>query len=520
MRFLQFLNFELTQECNLANDHPLCPVSDAQRRQFTDTRRHLSDDVVREIAVRAYKELGFRGLVGFHYYNEPLLEKERMLGLIEAIRKQVPAARFVLWTNGELIHPPAAGLAVFDQIWVTNYARRDYSFLKNVVPCLNLCPVKFDQRRYPAGERGRKPCLRPYCELIIDYYGNVHICCVDWAGRASPGNIFTADFAQLACRQEDILDNISSGKMSREAPPFCLRCSQRYASIDAYEPVIAAEAQKAARSGWIKRRRKARYNFLKPRATAVVLANCGVPEERIRAHFLWNKIWYWQEGVVVYLVSDVLFERLPDYVRPIRYGGPINRLNLNDALNKGIRAALDSQSEIIIRTQAHAYFDMAAWYSMRRVWPEEAVIPDSVLVPADKPDSIIPEEYSPLAMTAANWARLITNEEYSGRGGQDKPLTEILRRSGLSVNIAGRVYRVAAGHDLPWGTKEITVLCDYLRRASLKLSRQYGYYPALPGKLRQWMRDMTKAVLTLIFGKAFVKKLQGFIKKRTAAATG
>ncbi len=244
MRLIQLFACELSAGCNLAAAHPLCPVNDRRRWQQVDTRRRLDDDTIVQIARRAYGHLGFTGLMGFHLYNEPLLSKDRMLALMMRIRAAVPASRFILYTNGTLIRPPAAELAVFEEIRITNYTGRDFSFLEPLVPRLVVTRPDFDNRRDPPASIGSAPCLRPFVELAVDAYGNVHTCSIDWQGDTRIGNVFTEDFALLVARFAVIRASLCGRKMAPDAPPRCLSCTNRYSRIATYDARIARRARR------------------------------------------------------------------------------------------------------------------------------------------------------------------------------------------------------------------------------------------------------------------------------------
>lgn len=85
LQYTQFLIFELGTGCNLAKDHDKCPLS--KRKKGI---KKLDDKAIINLAVISYKEFGFTGLIGWHFYNEPMLYWERMLNLIDRIREKVP----------------------------------------------------------------------------------------------------------------------------------------------------------------------------------------------------------------------------------------------------------------------------------------------------------------------------------------------------------------------------------------------------------------------------------------------
>jgi hypothetical protein len=266
MHFCQLFILEASPLCNYAELHPRCPVLDPRRFARLDTSRRLDDESMVRLAVEAYRDCGFRGYVGFHYHNEPLLSRDLLLRVIEGIRANVPRARFLLWTNGSLITPRnAAGLRAFDWAVITDYDNRDFGFLHRRFDRLNVVGASFDDRR-----DGRLPlpreqrCVRPFTEFVVDCYGNVHICCADWQGLASPGNVFTEGLGALAERFAEIRDRVSGSRMSQDAPDVCLHCWRPLGEIDNLVPEVREAALASIRSdALIAERRRAR-NCLNP----------------------------------------------------------------------------------------------------------------------------------------------------------------------------------------------------------------------------------------------------------------
>lgn len=230
----QMIEFELGSKCNLGACHKLCPNMHPERYGTLDTSRELDDDTIVNTAVRAYRDLGFTGLVGWIYYNEPLLQMDRMFSLMDQISAKT-RARYILWTNGTLIPEDCERFKVFSQVVVSGYNSQS----KRGVDRLNAAGIpasinyiedaQFDGRMENVEPTDRAaPCLRPFTEFIIDNHGNVHLCCYDWQGKASPGNIFQEDFAVIAERWRESLKHIVGDKMTAAAPRFCQDCGHRW----------------------------------------------------------------------------------------------------------------------------------------------------------------------------------------------------------------------------------------------------------------------------------------------------
>lgn len=251
MRLTQYLIFEISAQCNLAGAHlRYCPAGRPDRYGDLDRSRPLTDEAIVETAAAAH-HLGFAGLIGWHYYCEPMLAWPRIRRMIAAIREETPVEGFVLWTNGyRLADLSPDELRLFRQIVVTNYDGADWDWLADragrAVEVRILAP-RFDGRAAsPAGAPG--PCYRPYNELVLDHYGNGHLCCWDYCGAISLGSLWDSrGFAGIVrefCRLRNVLI-----RSPLDAPEFCQRCAGKMPGVGKlFQPVVhAIEAERMNR---------------------------------------------------------------------------------------------------------------------------------------------------------------------------------------------------------------------------------------------------------------------------------
>lgn len=241
MNTIQLLAIEAGSECNLARAHKKCPSAIRERNGTP-----LTDDKIVELAVGAYEKHGFRGLVGWHYYNEPTLQIQRILGLMERIRRLVPASRFVLWSNGTI----ACGdprMAMFEMAQITDYSgnaqvlRERFSAIKTV----NVFSARFDERLdSPTVAPSRQRCLRPFVEIPVDTFGVVHLCCQDWPGEVKIGNVWTDSWEAILEKRREVVEKICTKEMAGDAPGRCLRCNGRVTALPAFD-VRARDAAQA-----------------------------------------------------------------------------------------------------------------------------------------------------------------------------------------------------------------------------------------------------------------------------------
>ena len=194
--FTQFLIFELGTKCNLKSEHPKCPIN-----HRTKNVTALSNKKILELATSAYKELGFTGLIGFHFYNEPMIYWERMLHLMDSIRAEIPESRFILWTNGTiLIDEPR--FDNFELVVVTNYLNKDRAvYEKYYRNKLLIQEPNFDDRLTYGGAKDKSKCQRQFIEFIIDSYGEVILCCQDWHTEVKIGNVNYEELSELSDRK-------------------------------------------------------------------------------------------------------------------------------------------------------------------------------------------------------------------------------------------------------------------------------------------------------------------------------
>ena len=216
----QLLIFEITDKCNRAKEHTRCPSGDADRYGTLDTSRPLDDLIIFDCIEYAYAH-GFIGSIGYHFYNEPLLAWPRTRLLITRIRDSFPDSKHILWTNGDAIHQPGqsgkidpAELSVFNACWISNYANTNWDF------------------------------LRAHIQLVIDFFGNGHLCCRDWQGTVHIGNIFTDGFPAVVANQFRLRDVISQDPLPSSAPDICRSCTIRSGSLGIIDQEAAAQQRR------------------------------------------------------------------------------------------------------------------------------------------------------------------------------------------------------------------------------------------------------------------------------------
>lgn len=564
MEYTQFAIFEVGNDCNLKNKHDKCPCM--ERYQENKNKPLMTDDMIVDNAVKLYQEYGFKGLIGFHYYNEPLLYIDRIRRLVDRIKARIDKARFVLWTNGALLPDDCNELSFFDKAWVTNYDGGNYARIRNGIPDTKIVSWQLDNRKKRVQKESDRRCRRIFSEIIFDAFGQCHICCVDWKGECKVGNLFTDELESIIYKFKAIRKSIAHDRMTDDAPVVCKRCLGRHNNISALVPEVAAEANRMLKQrppkpptgllsiiclnrfnelvpdDWIKkhlfadhvtivkseleaqqamRRNKTTWAvILKPSDVlegnvveaiklhpnentltckvfdkagnecgerkifqvrqmrklhvgqpvmkrpnnvdmqelkvvssvesqsklAVVFVHYNLPEHRLKDHFKWNNNIYRESGAKVFVVSDKKYD-VPDYARCIVYPEEMKVFNLAKTSNYGIRAAIESGYQTIIKTDADMVFPHDTFENCMKVNNKHAVVPIYYMASnyenRNKDYVEAPRATGTIAMTAEGWKQAHFHEGCEGYGSDDAILLKAIVKAKIQKIRDSIIYHIA-----------------------------------------------------------------------------
>jgi O-glycosyl hydrolase len=221
------ISFEIGQQCNLMSEHILCPIN---QRIYKNTELEITEGTIVRIVNEA-KTLNFTGCIAFHFYNEPLLYKNK----IENVINLEPDSKFLLWTNGLLFNREIEKNNIinkFYKVFITCYNIDDMPFfieLKNYYRNIYILKAEFDDRLevYKYNNKNILSCKRPLFELPIDYYGNVHLCCYDWNNEIELGNINNISLKEIVSlpMYQNIIQGSQRNRLDKDKyPPICWSC--------------------------------------------------------------------------------------------------------------------------------------------------------------------------------------------------------------------------------------------------------------------------------------------------------
>lgn len=167
----------------------------------------LMDDSTYDLLLTQLSEIGFKGRFSPVFYNEPLLDK-RISSLVSKAKDKLPSITFMIYTNGSLLNmqnidslvDAGADLIIVSQ-YIDNIERDDFRQKLKELPDRLKKKIRYriitdDQKLSTRAGRvvvknphHRNSCFTPTDNMVIDYRGNVILCCNDYDAEYSFGNI-------------------------------------------------------------------------------------------------------------------------------------------------------------------------------------------------------------------------------------------------------------------------------------------------------------------------------------------
>jgi hypothetical protein len=222
LNILRYLSFEVGRTCVLSELHRgKCPISHPDRYKYSQSEIPLSSYNIMEVWQWA-RSKGFRGIVMWHMYNEPVLELSRIRKLMLEMKKIDPLQPFQLTTS---IPPPSIS-SEFDIFLHSDYhggAQLDDRILTNTGEGRPY--YKMPQKGHCGRGKG--------WEVIIDYYGNWCLCCNDWQCEELIGNIHNTSLDTLLNVWEDKRQRImwTNKEEYEKLPRMCRACLDKNPSL-------------------------------------------------------------------------------------------------------------------------------------------------------------------------------------------------------------------------------------------------------------------------------------------------
>lgn len=216
---------EISESCN--RKCIFCPNHDEAR--YSTSAGKQVDKIIYSRLCEELGKIGYKGTLGFHLYNEPLINYDHFKNCLKTSRKLIPSAKLVLNTNGDFLNSErlreifALGLSSMHvslyaprdgaefsleiaQTTITNMARKlDLELKQDLIKkskdrvsfgasiaagqIVNLVMENFNQQGVGyssrmedsseslAGWQRKNSCSSPLEQILIDINGNYLPCC-------------------------------------------------------------------------------------------------------------------------------------------------------------------------------------------------------------------------------------------------------------------------------------------------------------------------------------------------------
>lgn len=230
MKLFNTIAIEISSLCN--RKCKFCPNC-----YFKRPDEYMSFNTIKHI-LNNLKSLHYSGRIEFYIYNEPMRDK-RLYEILQLFREELPKAILMIATNGDYINSikdiKHLFLSGLNQLQINVYSNIDrFNFLKKYVdyykeinqeksiylkcsPKNKICKVinKTNIDKFkgfhaltnrsgliapfinPTDKSLKRMCVKPFRMLNINWKGNAIICCNDYFGKVSSGNVMNFTLEEL-----------------------------------------------------------------------------------------------------------------------------------------------------------------------------------------------------------------------------------------------------------------------------------------------------------------------------------
>ncbi|MHA1381578.1 MAG: radical SAM/SPASM domain-containing protein [Candidatus Helarchaeota archaeon] len=234
--FFKVVEIETTTICNRKCKY--CP-----NFKF-DRGNHLMDEKLFKKIIDELSTFKFLKKLNPHFYGEPLLDT-RLPNLIRYVRKKIPKVKITIYTNGDFLTIDLFNKLInagLDYFIIDIKGQPGAKNLQQLVKYTTDKPSlrkKFEYRVItpetelmnrgglvkPVNIRTMKKCRYPSDNMIIDYKGNVILCCNDYFSSIIFGNLNEDSILQIwnKSNYKRIREETRKGKYKLE---ICKKCVQ------------------------------------------------------------------------------------------------------------------------------------------------------------------------------------------------------------------------------------------------------------------------------------------------------
>lgn len=225
-QYVRRVTLELSNMCPNAPFHKRCPLNDS------GLPKRLPISTVK--AVRSeLKRHGFKGIVAFHNYSEPLVDP-RLFTFIKLFKSWSKVHILTSgWGMDSVLLRELFGTGV-KSVKVTAYSPAEYRRFKSLYSGSKYTVIHQKTLDDRVGSERQKPrrgrCYAPLGEVVIRHTGDVALCCWDWAGKHTFGNLHKEKLSDILSKPVVLktYKRLSTGDRFMEVCQSCI-LKERYA---------------------------------------------------------------------------------------------------------------------------------------------------------------------------------------------------------------------------------------------------------------------------------------------------
>jgi radical SAM protein with 4Fe4S-binding SPASM domain len=233
------VEIEINDACNRTCAY--CPNDEHERIEKGAMERDLFILLMTQL-----QDMGFRGRISYHFYNEPLFSKD-LEDYVVLTKEYLPECRIDLFTNGTLLNQQRLESLIrcgVDKFTVTRHVNADLRDFEAAL--LAISPENRERIRYltykqvPLTNRGgtlagvgprslkpplKLPCFIPECTLVVTLKGNVIPCYEDYFQKHVMGNIREKHIRDIWTSAQYVYFRNQLKKGERAAFSVCQDCN-------------------------------------------------------------------------------------------------------------------------------------------------------------------------------------------------------------------------------------------------------------------------------------------------------
>ena len=189
------VQIEISSYCNRRCWY--CPNSKYDRGT---KRNYLSEKIFFKL-INDLAEISYSGLLTFSGYLEPMAD-DRLNKFVLYAKRKLPKSTIQIFTNGDYLNQESYSKLIdngCDNILLTSNTNLDHPLMDaDKVTFRKIKDIRLSNRAGELNINGEKKyCIYVFLMVIVDYLGQVKVCCNDYLGKVVLGNLETNSIMEI-----------------------------------------------------------------------------------------------------------------------------------------------------------------------------------------------------------------------------------------------------------------------------------------------------------------------------------